>query len=275
MLSDQFPKVLLLDVSAVSDLPDDFYKHYHTHMFCLSGNIKFMLNNDTMQCNGGDFLFWFAQSQLLQIQTSNDFKASVLLVEKQLLDDNVPNVGYAVNALLHSRVNPIKIIQNKKVQQKIISNFKVVNQRYLNKTHKFYEEALSLQLKLFVLEMWNTFANEYESKKHTRQTNAIYEGFITLLHKHSMQQREVQFYSNQLHITPKYLNQICKSISDLTASAWIQRYVRERLIILLEDKSLNISEIADEMEFSSRSFFTRYAKKILGVTPTEYRDRLS
>ena len=90
-----------------------------------------------------------------------------------------------------------------------------------------------------------------------------------------MQQREVQFYSNQLNITPKYLNQICKSISDLTASAWIQRYVRERLIILLEDKNLNISEIADEMEFSSRSFFTRYAKKILGVTPTEYRDRLS
>jgi AraC family transcriptional activator of pobA len=28
------------------------------------------------------------------------------------------------------------------------------------------------------------------------------------------------------------------------------------------------------MEFSSRSFFTRYVKKLLGVTPIEYRARL-
>ncbi|WP_425287340.1 AraC family transcriptional regulator [Lutimonas vermicola] len=37
---------------------------------------------------------------------------------------------------------------------------------------------------------------------------------------------------------------------------------------------LNITEIADEMEFSSRSFFTRYVKKVLGMTPSEYCLRL-
>ncbi|WP_439488804.1 helix-turn-helix domain-containing protein [Algoriphagus sp.] len=37
---------------------------------------------------------------------------------------------------------------------------------------------------------------------------------------------------------------------------------------------MNISEIADEMGFSSRSFFTRYVKKLLGMTPKEYRERI-
>jgi AraC family transcriptional regulator, transcriptional activator of pobA len=67
---------------------------------------------------------------------------------------------------------------------------------------------------------------------------------------------------------------LCKVHSGITASEWIQWHAKERIIILLQNKNLNISEIADEMEFSSRSFFTRYVKKLLGVTPNEYRGRL-
>ena len=89
-----------------------------------------------------------------------------------------------------------------------------------------------------------------------------------------MNEREVQYYARQLHITAKYLNYICKQNSGVSASEWIQRYTKERLIVLLQNKHLNIAEIADEMTFSSRSFFTRYVKKVLGVTPSEYRNRL-
>ena len=42
----------------------------------------------------------------------------------------------------------------------------------------------------------------------------------------------------------------------------------------VENRNLNISEIADEMSFSSHSFFTRYVKKVLGVSPSEYRNRV-
>ena len=98
---------------------------------------------------------------------------------------------------------------------------------------------------------------------------------MQLVHEHCMEQREVQFYADHLHITPKHLNYLCKQNTDVTASEWIQRYAKERIILLLKDKNLNIAEIADKMEFSSRSFFTRYVKKLLGVTPSEFRNRLA
>jgi AraC-like DNA-binding protein len=50
--------------------------------------------------------------------------------------------------------------------------------------------------------------------------------------------------------------------------------VTKERIILLQNKNLTTSEIADEIEFSSRSFFTRYVKKLLGATPSKYRSRL-
>jgi AraC-like DNA-binding protein len=98
---------------------------------------------------------------------------------------------------------------------------------------------------------------------------------MNLVELHCLKEREVQFYASQLHITAKYLNHISKQNSDITASEWIQRYAKERIVLLLENKQMNIAEIADEMEFSSRSFFTRYVKKVLGVTPSEFRNRMA
>ncbi|MCJ8167139.1 helix-turn-helix domain-containing protein [Pontibacter sp. E15-1] len=227
-----------------------------------------------MECKRGEFLFWFAGSRLSDLQPSKGFKATVLLVEKDFLNNNMPDQSWSINALLHSRVYPVKTLHGKNDRQRILSNFKWLHDRFSETDHRFYEEALSLQMQLFILDMWHIFANEYERRRHSLQTGTLYERFMQLAQEHCMTEREVQFYSNQLNITPKYLNLVCKNSSGVTASGWIQRFARERILLLLQNKNLNISEIAHEMEFSSRSFFTRYVKKLLGATPSEYRSRL-
>jgi len=263
-----------IEISRANKLPKDFQRFYHTHLYCHKGNIRFVFNDQKMVCIGGQFLFWFAESKLSDLHFSRDFKATILLVEKDFLMNNIPDQGWSINALLHSRTYPVKTVHSKREKNKILSNFRWLDDRYLEIDHKFYEEALKLQMRLFILEMWHSFAGEYEKRKHSVQTGTLYERFMHLLQEHCMQQREVQFYSKSLNITPKYLNHLCKIHSGITASDWIQRYAKERIIILLENKTFNIAEISDEMEFSSRSFFTRYVKKLLGVTPSEYRKRL-
>lgn len=269
------PKVILIDITGKTGFPDQFEKHYHTHLFCHRGSIKFLFNEQEMECKKGEFLFWFAESRLTGLQFSKSFRATVLLVEKDLLNSNIPDQGWSINALLHSRVYPVKTIHAKEDKQKILSNFKWLHDRFLETNHRFYSEALHLQMQLFILEMWHVFANEYERRKHSLQTGSLYERFMQLAQEHCMTEREVQFYSDQLNITSKYLNQICKQTSGTTASEWIQRFAKERIILLLQNKNFTISEIADKMEFGSRSFFTRYVRKLLGVTPSEYRSRLS
>lgn len=249
--------IILLEITKEEDLPDHFNRLYHTHLYCHRGRIQFLFSDEKMECKGGQFLFWFAESRLSRLQFSKNFKATVLLVEKDFLIDNVPDQSWSINATLYSRIHPVKELHSKRDKEKILSNFKWLNERFLETDHRFYEEALKLQMQLFILEMWNLFANEYEKRKHSVQTGTLYEQFMQLLAEHCMQQREVQFYSSRLYITPKYLNHLCKIHSGVTASEWIQRYVRERIIILLQNKRLSIAEIADEMEFSSRSFFTR------------------
>lgn len=274
MATPVYPLILWLELTGESDFPDSFCKRYHTHLYCQKGSIAFLFNDQRMTCSSGQFLFWFAESRLSDLRFSKNFKAVVLLVEKDFLMHHIPDQGWSINAQLHSRVYPVKTGVTTKDREKILTNFKRLYERFCETGHRFYDEALKLQMQLFILEMWHIFANEYEQRKHSLQTGTLYERFILLLQQHCMQHREVQFYSNELNITAKYLNHLCKIHSGITASEWIHRHVRERILILLQNKNRNISEIADEMEFSSRSFFTRYVKKLLGVTPNEYRGRL-
>ena len=265
---------MLLLISKETGFPLDFNTYYHTHLFCHQGSISFLFNNVEMKCKGNEFLFWFAESQLKNLVFSKTFKATILLVEKDFLYDNIPDQSWSIDSILHSRQYPIKQLNEKNDRQRVLSNFKWLHDRFKEKEHRFYEEVLKMQMRLFILEMWHTFANEYERRNRTLQSGSKYERFVHLVQEHCVAEREVRFYANNLSVTPKYLNFISKQNSGITASEWIQRYTKERIILLLQNQNLNIAEIADKMMFSSRSFFTRYVKKVLGTTPTDYRSRL-
>lgn len=266
-------KVILLETLGNVEFPVDFLLRFHTHIFCHKGSISFNFNDKAYTSRAGDFVFWFADSKVENVKFSTKFRATVLFVERDFLNKNIPDQTWSIDALLHSREHPVLHLKDKNDKERVLSNFKILHNKYSDKEHRFYDEVLKIQMQLFIFEMWHTFANEYDHRKRTLESGSIYERFMQLTQEHCMKEREVQFYAGQLHITAKYLNYVCKQNTDITASEWIQRYVRERIILLLQNKKQNISEIADEMNFSSRSFFTRYVKKLLGVSPREFRSR--
>ncbi len=268
------PRIMLLEISKGKGFPIDFNTYYHTHLFCHQGSISFLFNDKKMKCKANEFLFWFAESQLKDLVFSRAFRATVLLVEKHFLYDNIPDQSWSIDSILHSRQYPIKQLNDKNDRHRVLSNFRFLNDKFQDREHRFYEEVLKLQMRLFILEMWHTFANEYERRKRTLQSGSLYERFVHLVQEHCMTEREVRYYANKLNVTAKYLNFVCKQNSGVTASEWIQRYTKERIELFLQNKNLNITEIVDIMMFSSRSFFTRYVKKVLGTTPTAYRGRL-
>lgn len=266
--------IILFKTISTQELPADFQSKFHTHIYCERGNVEFTFNNGSWQGKTNEFIFWLAGSEVSRVSFSPNFRGTVLLIENNFLTDNVPSVNRSIDALLYSRENPVLHPGNKQDKKKILSNFQLLYDRAQEADHRFYEEALKLQMQLFLLEMWHIFAEEHERRKRSLQSGTLYERFIQLVQQHCMAEREVKFYAGRLHITPKYLNQICKTNTGISASMWIQRYTKERIILFLQNKNLSITEIADEMNFSSYSFFTRYVKKVLGMSPSAYRKRI-
>ena len=94
--------------------------------------------------------------------------------------------------------------------------------------------------------------------------------FTNLLREHP-HKREVQWFAEQIGITPKYLSEICKERSGKSASEWIADVTIAELKHLLRETTIPIHKIAEQMEFPNASFFCQYTKKHTGLTPNKFR----
>ena len=101
----------------------------------------------------------------------------------------------------------------------------------------------------------------------------IFLRFLSLVQNDCRQQRDVAYYADKLCITSKYLSQVSRSVSGLPASEWITYYATFELVSLLNDQSKTLTEVADLMNFETASHFSRYVKKLLGKSPSEYRNK--
>ena len=113
---------------------------------------------------------------------------------------------------------------------------------------------------------------ESESKKQTR-ADSIFTQFIRLVELNFRKERRVGWYAEQLCITPKYLSETVKNVSNRTPNEWIDSYVSLELRVLLKSTTKSIKEISDDMNFPNQSFLGKFFREHVGVSPSAYRKR--
>ena len=95
--------------------------------------------------------------------------------------------------------------------------------------------------------------------------------FIELVEEHFREQHSVQFYADNLCLTPNYLNEIVSSAMNISAKQYILNKLTDEAQHLLAHTDLPISEIAFELHFSTVSYFVRSFRQCTGQTPLTYR----
>ena len=69
----------------------------------------------------------------------------------------------------------------------------------------------------------------------------------------------------------KYLSETIKRLTGNSVMNLIDKYAVPILIDLLKNSELSLTQISHEMNFSSLSYFSRYAQKHLGMSPSKFR----
>ncbi|MEO8535252.1 MAG: helix-turn-helix domain-containing protein [Flavobacterium sp.] len=104
--------------------------------------------------------------------------------------------------------------------------------------------------------------------------NLLFEKFKEILVKEFITNRSVEYYAGCLNVTRKYLSEVIKKCSGKTARNWIDDIVILEAKVLLQNKSLTISQISDALNFSNPSVFGKFFKNTEGLSPMEYRNKL-
>lgn len=108
-----------------------------------------------------------------------------------------------------------------------------------------------------------------------RQSDALFKRMLTLvndsINSKQSPSRSIQYYADQLNVSPKYLTHVCKICSGRTAKDLIDSILINRIEYLLLRSDLSVKEIAMQLGFPDVSNFGRYVKSKLGSSPRAIR----
>lgn len=126
-------------------------------------------------------------------------------------------------------------------------------------------ESFTGMVASFVL-MSQTSVSQFRGPKYETVIN-----FKKLVAKNYKDFREINKYSELLHITPLYLNEIVKNVTGFPASYWINQEVLLEAKRLLYYTLLDVKQIAHEIGYVDHAYFSRLFKKHTGITALEFR----
>lgn len=139
----------------------------------------------------------------------------------------------------------------------------------------FYgKELLIHSFNLVMYQVASIYRERYDEiiTKMTRKEE-LTSKFMQLLEGNFKEQRKVQFYADALHMTSGHLSKVLKEVSSRTTGELIDAAVITEACILLGNSTLSVSQISDELNFSDQSFFGKFFKKHISLSPSEYRKK--
>jgi AraC family transcriptional activator of pobA len=116
--------------------------------------------------------------------------------------------------------------------------------------------------------------NVNNKKSITQQKQVLLRNFRRLIDQHYLSIKLPREYADLLYVTPNHLNALCQDLLGKTAG----ELIRDRILLeakrLLTNADMTVTEIAYNLNFQDNSYFNRFFKKYVGITPDEFRKQL-
>ena len=107
------------------------------------------------------------------------------------------------------------------------------------------------------------------------QGDVYFRKFVELIDIHVKQQHEVTFYANELHITAKYLSEVCKQKWGYKAKEMISLFLISKIKQEIVMSGKSIKSIAYEYGFADQSSMGKFFNKMTGKSPGEFKKTMN
>ncbi|MDR1382001.1 MAG: helix-turn-helix domain-containing protein [Tannerella sp.] len=208
--------------------------------------------------------------QILEYEyVSDDFEGMTVIMSQRFTDSL--NVEDAFGAFSAVRDNPV-IPLTENAKEAMLNHYSMMYRTIKADDNPYrLEIARNLTRALFYGAGYYFYKNAVVRQKSGNE--ALVDRFMKLVQVHFKMHRRVEFYAEKLSLTPKYMSSVIRECSGKSAGEWIDERTVLEVKTLLKTTNMTIQQIADELNFPTQSYFGRYFKRLVGMSPKEYRKR--
>lgn len=204
-------------------------------------------------------------------QTANSFQAEILKYNPSLLRE----ASLQLEQTVYSSLREDRCRQDTPVVTNIINGMFGLLKVYFDQSECTCISQLVLcQLKAFFIGFHEYLQRNPQYRPDEvklYRVRELFNRFMMLLEKDYKISRDVNYYAEQMNISSKYLTNIVNQVTGHTPKTIIDQYVILQLKMHLKRTTQSIKEMAWEFHFADVSFFCRYFKKHIDLTPQQIR----
>jgi AraC-like DNA-binding protein len=212
----------------------------------------------------------------------NKINETCLIVfnESYLKEQVHPDIYREFSFLLTETVEPRVLTSEQFVIIEELYKF-IYREHHANSPYK--NKVIGSSVVTLLLKIKEYFFQDYNPIYEGNRSSQIVKTFKQNLEQHFRDlasgktdtQMRVQDYADKQFLHVNYLSSVITSKTGKSITAWIADKTIAEAKVMLQDKDLNIKEIAGKLGFLEASHFSNYFKKNTNQSPVEYRKQHS
>lgn len=240
---------------------------------CTQGKAQYSVDTVEYTVYANDMMI-ISEGQITDdVMLSRDFNGMGIIVSDDFFNEIVKDVHELSTLFLFTRANPVCHLTQQECDN-IVDYFRMLKQKTDDLKHHFRRETVRSLLTTMIYDLSNIiFRMQNTVDRRQTRGEAIFTQFLQLVELNFRHERRVSWYAKQLCISPKYLSEIIKQVSRRTPNDWIDNFVTLEIRVLLRNSTKSIKEIAQELNFPNQSFFGKFFKEHVGMSPSQYRNK--
>lgn len=245
---------------------------------CIEGQMQLTINRKEYRLQAGEAFVCLPTTIMSNMLLSPQHRVSIIGFSTKFLQQVVKREKAAEKALYYLYKNPV-FNTSLKEKMKDNHNFNLYSQLIMDKigdsSHCYRQEILRHLFSALFHEMLAGI------QKHSDETEEIgveavgsrriFKQFMEELTADGGMHRSVSYYADRLCYSAKYISSAIKEVSGRTPTEWINEYAIEQIKYYLRHSDKSVKEIAEMFNFPSQSFFGKYVKAHVGMSPARYR----
>ena len=247
--------------------------------FITEGRAQLEYDGHVVQLQKNDLFLYMAHSTANNFMASSDFNCrQIWFSRSELWNIDIYNL-ISVADMSQLKLHPVVHLSDDDIKL-CDTYFQLLCSRMKSSTSALTPDIVRSLLGTIMLELLSIMRrNSERAVEEVRQEDPnsslhkkrIIDNFIKLVEESDDRIRRVDEFASQLNITPKYLSTILKEVMNRRPSTYIQLYTLKAIEYRLRFTDMTMQEISHDLNFPNPSFFGKYCKEHLGMTPLEYR----
>lgn len=248
--------------------------HCCMHLLCTAGEGSFVFNEHCYHIARNDLVVIPTPCKVKNIAAHANMQVEWFAADYKFLQNQLPSNNYSIGGSISLNQNPVIRLTDEQAQH-LLDDFHRLRDRMNDNHLQFYEKLMGSMCLTMMYDIFEAHAQRDATAPHTDRTAYIVKQLMALLATGvSRTERDVSYYAERLNVSPKYLSSTVKRVTGHSVTSYIDRHTVPILKDFLDDERLSLTQIADLMNFTSLSYFSRYCTKHLGQSPSDYRRSL-